>query len=110
MSTNWHLHRAVTDSTYEDAIEKESACHAITDPRESAPLPLRLAYAARNFAALSEVLGLPALTGRSEIGGFRRARVAEQWEEVLLLEAFRYLGLSKTQIQAMPPLAKGCDS
>src|SRR6266516_2876407 len=39
----------------------------------------------------------------------RRARVAEQWEDVLLLEAVRYLGLSKTQIQAMLPLAKAAD-
>ncbi len=39
----------------------------------------------------------------------RRARVAEQWEDVLLLEALRYLGLSNTQIQAMLLLAKAAD-
>jgi hypothetical protein len=39
----------------------------------------------------------------------RRARVAQHWEDVLLLDAFRYLGLTRAQIQAMPPLAKAAD-
>lgn len=39
----------------------------------------------------------------------RRARVTQQWEDVLLLEAMRYLGLSNTQIAVMLPLAKAVD-
>jgi hypothetical protein len=39
----------------------------------------------------------------------RRTRVTQQWEDVLLLEAIRYLGLSPTQVEAMRPLAKAAD-
>jgi hypothetical protein len=39
----------------------------------------------------------------------RRTRVAQQWEDVLLLEAIRYLGLSPTQVEAVRPLAKAAD-
>jgi hypothetical protein len=39
----------------------------------------------------------------------RRARVAQQWEDVLLLEAIRYLDLSPSQVEAVRPLAKAAD-
>jgi hypothetical protein len=75
-----------------------------TGRREARRTACRAAVAA--LMALGIICGLPraarAQEARDSAAG---ARAAEQWEDVLLLEAIRYLRLRPQQLQAIVPLA-----